>query len=182
MKISATPIQDLFIIEPTVHGDDRGYFFEAYREEIFKQVGLPTDFKQENQAKSSKGILRGLHYQLNYPQGKLVRVSSGTVYDVAVDIRKNSPTFGKHFGLELSAENFKMLFIPVGFAHGYAVLSETAIFQYKTTDIYHPEDEFGLKWDDPALGIKWQVEKPILSEKDKLLPMLDQIPANQLPI
>jgi len=182
MKISATPIQDLFIIEPTVHGDDRGYFFEAYREEIFKQVGLPTDFKQENQAKSSKGILRGLHYQLNYPQGKLVRVSSGTVYDVAVDIRKNSPTFGKHFGLELSADNFKMLFIPVGFAHGYAVLSETAIFQYKTTDIYHPEDEFGLKWDDPALGIKWQVEKPILSEKDKLLPMLDQIPANQLPI
>ena len=175
MKFIETSIKGLIVIEPKVHGDHRGYFYEAYRDEFFEEAGLPTKFRQDNQAKSSKNVLRGLHYQLKHPQGKLVRATLGSVFDIAVDLRRNSPTFGKNFGLELSAENFKMMFVPEGFAHGYCVLSETAIFQYKTTDIYHPEDEYGLLWNDPALGLDWLIQDAIISEKDKVLPLLKDI-------
>lgn len=175
MKVHKTPIKDLIILEPVVHGDHRGYFLEAYREDTFRKLGLPVDYCQDNQAKSEKGVLRGLHYQRRYPQGKLVRVTWGSVYDVAVDLRRDSDTFGQYFGTELSDRNFRMIFIPEGFAHGYCVTSETAIFQYKTTDIYHPEDEYGILWNDPALGIKWPVNDPLISEKDRNLPLLDQV-------
>lgn len=175
MKIIETPLKDLVVIEPVVHGDNRGYFFEAYRDEVFEKAGLPTEYRQENQARSGKNVLRGLHYQRNFPQGKLVRVSLGSVFDVAVDLRRNSPTFGMSYGVELSEANFRMMYVPEGFAHGYCVTSEDAIFQYKTTDIYHPEDEFGIFWDDKDLKIDWPVKNPLVSEKDSVLARLSEI-------
>ncbi len=181
MRIEQTPLPGLFILSPEIFEDERGYFFESYREPVFQSLGLPIDFKQDNQAVSGEGVLRGLHYQLQYPQGKLVRVSLGEVYDVAVDIRRGSPTFGRHFGIRLSDYNHKMMFVPVGFAHGYCVLSPRAIFQYKCTEIYHPEDEYGVLWNDPELAIDWPVREPVVSEKDSSLPTLHAIPANLLP-
>lgn len=164
----STPIVDLIIIEPTVFGDHRGYFMETYHREIFAQNGVSATFVQDNQSSSQKGVLRGLHFQKKYPQGKLVRVISGAVFDVAVDIRTDSDTFGKWFGIVLSAENKKQLFVPPGFAHGFLVLSEKAEFVYKCTDFYHPEDESGIAWNDPDIGIEWPtLDVPyILSEKD----------------
>ena len=155
IKVTNTPIKGLYVIEPTVHGDERGYFIETYNQNDMAEAGLNMVFVQDNQSMSRKGVLRGLHFQKQYPQGKLVRVISGEVFDVAVDLRKDSETYGKWFGIRLSAENHKQFYISEGFAHGFLVLSETAEFCYKVTDFYHPGDEGGLAWNDPAIGIKW---------------------------
>ena len=163
-------IDGLYLIEPTVFGDSRGYFMETYNYEEFKEAGLDMEFVQDKQSSSTKGVLRGLHYQKNHTQGKLVRVLSGEVYDVAVDIRKGSKTYGKWFGVTLSAEKKNMFYIPEGFAHGFYVLSDTAEFAYKCTDFYHPGDQGGVLWSDPEIGIDWPIPEgvePILSEKDK---------------
>lgn len=164
-----TNIEGVFIIEPQVFGDHRGYFMETYNEKEFKNAGLNYTFVQDNQSKSKKGVLRGLHFQKQFPQAKLVRVISGEVFDVAVDLRKNSPTYGKWVGVVLSAENKKMFMIPRGFAHGFVVLSETAEFVYKCDEFYHPEDEGGVLWNDPDINIVWPYDgEPILSQKDTL--------------
>lgn len=174
MTITAASIPDIKIIEPRVFGDHRGYFFEAYSEKIWREHGLPTRFVQDNESKSSRGVLRGLHFQSPpHAQGKLVRVVTGAVLDVAVDIRKNSPTYGKFFALELSAENKRILYIPEGFAHGFLTLEDNTIFQYKCTEFYAPEFEGGIRWNDPQIGITWPDDCDyILSEKDKLTPLL----------
>ena len=169
MKLTLTPIKDLVIIEPKVFGDERGYFYEAYNKNTFHELGLDYVFVQDNQSFSRKGVLRGLHFQKNYPQAKLVRVIEGEVFDVAVDLRKDSPTFGKWYGVVLSGENKKMFMIPRGFAHGFLVLSETATFSYKCDDFYHPKDEGGIIYNDPTIGVEWPKLdcEIILSEKDK---------------
>ena len=171
---NAGGIQGLYVIEPTVFGDDRGYFMETYNQRDLEEAGIRCTFVEDNQSASRKGVLRGLHFQLQYPQDKLVRVIRGTVYDVAVDLRKDSRTFGKWFGIELSEENKKQFFVPKNFAHGFLVLSEYAEFCYKVTDFYHPNDEGGLMWNDPEIGIDWPMpegmtaEELILSDKDKV--------------
>ena len=154
---NAGGIEGLYIIEPAVHGDSRGYFMETYNKRDMQEAGLNIDFVQDNQSMSKKGVLRGLHFQKQYPQGKLVRVIKGKVLDVAVDIRKNSKTYGKWFGVELSDENKKQFYISEGFAHGFVVLSEIAEFCYKVTDFYHPDDEGGIAWNDPEIGVDWGV-------------------------
>jgi dTDP-4-dehydrorhamnose 3,5-epimerase len=155
ITVTKTPIEGLCIIEPTVHGDSRGYFVETYNQKDMSEAGLDMVFVQDNQSMSVKGVLRGLHYQKAFPQGKLVRVIRGTVFDVAVDLRKGSETYGKWYGVTLSDENKKQFYIPEGFAHGFFVLSDVAEFCYKVTDFYHPGDEGGLAWNDPAIGIEW---------------------------
>ncbi len=155
IKVQKCDIEGLYIIEPTVFGDDRGYFVETYNQKDMQAEGLNMTFVQDNQSMSKKGVLRGLHFQKQFPQGKLVRVIKGTVFDVAVDCRKGSKTYGKWFGVELSAENKKQFYISEGFAHGFLVLSDEAEFCYKCTDFYHPGDEGGLAWNDPAIGIEW---------------------------
>lgn len=172
-----TSIKGLYIIEPTIFGDERGYFMEAYCKRDFHEAGLAMDFVQDNESRSKKGVLRGLHFQTQKAQGKLVRVVEGEVFDVAVDLRKGSATFGKWEGVILSAENKKQFYIPEGFAHGFLVLSETATFQYKCTNYYAPEYEGGILWNDPDIGIVWPlegVEEVILSEKDKGQPTFKQ--------
>lgn len=168
MKITQTAISDVLLIEPTVFGDERGFFFESFNERSWKkETGLEPLFKQDNHSKSTKGVLRGIHYQIQQPQGKLVRVVVGEVFDVAVDLRKNSPTFGKWVGEYLSAENKRSLWIPEGFGHGFIVTSDVAEFLYRTTDFWAPEFERTIAWDDPDLGVEWPLERdPILSEKD----------------
>jgi dTDP-4-dehydrorhamnose 3,5-epimerase len=168
MKAIPTPLKDLLIIEPKVFGDDRGFFYESYNQHKFaKLVGYDVVFVQDNHSRSVKNVLRGLHYQIQHPQGKLVRVVQGSVLDVAVDIRKSSPTFGQHYTLELSAENKRMLWIPQGLAHGFVVLSDTAEFLYKTTDYWYPEHERSILWNDPSLAIDWKLQTtPALSAKD----------------
>ena len=171
-KIKVTPcdIKGLYVIEPTVFKDERGYFVETYNQNDFRAAGLNMVFVQDNQSMSGKGVLRGLHFQKQSPQGKLVRAVRGTVFDVAVDLRSDSGTYGKWFGVVLSAENKKQFYIPEGFAHGFLVLSDQAEFAYKCTDFYHPGDEGGLKWDDPEIGVDWPVSEGmelIISEKDK---------------
>ncbi len=171
-KITVTTcgIEGLKVIEPQVFGDSRGYFMETYNYNDFKEAGVDVQFVQDNQSMSTKGVLRGLHFQINYPQDKLVRVVSGTVFDVAVDLREGSKTFGQWYGVLLSAENKKQFFIPKGFAHGFVVLSDTAEFVYKCSDFYHPNDEGGLKWDDPDIGIIWPIPEDmelLLSDKDQ---------------
>ena len=155
ITVTKCPIEGLYIIEPAVHGDDRGYFMETYNLRDMQENGLNMVFVQDNQSMSKKGVLRGLHFQKEYPQGKLVRVIKGRVFDVAVDLRSGSPTFGKWYGVELTEENKKQFYISEGFAHGFLVLSETAEFCYKCTDFYHPGDEGGLAWNDPSIGIQW---------------------------
>ena len=174
MKVIPTAIPEVLIIEPTIYGDDRGFFFESFNQIKFENaIGRKVSFVQDNHSKSAKNVLRGLHYQIQQPQGKLVRVVSGEVFDVAVDIRKSSPTFGKWVGEILTAENKKQLWVPEGFAHGFVVLSETAEFLYKTTDYYAPEYERSIIWNDPALAIKWPVEiAPTLSGKDQQAKLL----------
>jgi dTDP-4-dehydrorhamnose 3,5-epimerase len=169
MQIVDTSIADLKIIEPKVFGDARGFFVETWNEGTFEKLGIKAKFVQDNHSRSSKGILRGLHYQLQQTQGKLVRVLHGEVYDVAIDMRKSSPTFGKHVGVLLNDENKRMFWVPPGFAHGFVVLSESADFLYKCTDFYAPQFERSLLWNDPALGIDWQLNgmKPSLSAKDE---------------
>ncbi|MGN1043051.1 MAG: dTDP-4-dehydrorhamnose 3,5-epimerase [Christensenellales bacterium] len=155
IKVTATPIKGLFVIEPAVHGDSRGYFMETYNRNDMEEAGIKAEFVQDNQSMSVKGVLRGLHFQIKYPQCKLVRVIKGRVFDVAVDMRDGSETYGKWYGVELSAENKKQFFIPEGFAHGFLVLSDEAEFAYKVTDFYHPNDEGGLAWNDPDIGVEW---------------------------
>ena len=155
IKVTKCPIEGLYIIEPAVHGDNRGYFMETYNQRDMQENGLNMVFVQDNQSMSVKGVLRGLHFQKQYPQGKLVRVIKGRVFDVAVDLRAGSETYGKWYGVELTEENKKQFYISEGFAHGFMVLSDTAEFCYKCTDFYHPGDEGGLAWNDPAIGIQW---------------------------
>lgn len=168
MKAIQTAIPDLLIIEPQVFGDERGFFFESFNRRKFAALtGRDTDFVQDNHSRSAKNVLRGLHYQIQHPQGKLVRVIQGTVLDVAVDIRRSSPTFGRHVAVELSADNKRMFWIPEGFAHGFVALSDTAEFLYKTTDYWCPEHERCIRWDDPALAIDWRLQAaPSVSAKD----------------
>lgn len=167
MIIRPARIPELLVIEPDVVTDARGFFQESYHQKKFSEAGLDVQFVQDNHSRSSKGVLRGLHYQLNKAQGKLVRVTSGIVFDVAVDIRKGSPTFGQWLGIELSEDNHKQLYIPAGFAHGFTVLSETADFLYKCTEYYVPEDEYGIAWDDPEIGIDWMGDNFLVSERDR---------------
>ncbi|MDR1604219.1 MAG: dTDP-4-dehydrorhamnose 3,5-epimerase [Gracilibacteraceae bacterium] len=168
-----TGITGLTVVQPTVFGDERGYFMETFQAEEFSAAGLPVHFVQDNQSRSKKGVLRGLHFQRKNPQGKLVRVISGAVFDVGVDLRGGSPTFGRWYGLTLSGENGKQVFIPEGFAHGFLVLSEFAEFTYKCTRLYDPADEGGIIWNDPAIGIEWPAGiTPLLSEKDGRWPLL----------
>lgn len=155
IKVTKAPIEGLYVIEPTVYGDSRGYFVETYNQNDMHEAGLDMVFVQDNQSMSTKGVLRGLHFQKQYPQGKLVRVIQGTVFDVAVDLRSGSKTYGQWFGVELSEENNKQFYISEGFAHGFLVLSDIAKFCYKVTDFYHPGDEGGLAWNDPEIGIQW---------------------------
>ena len=174
MKVIATAIPDVLIIEPKVFGDERGFFFESFNHRQFAElVGRDVNFVQDNHSRSAKNVLRGLHYQIQQPQGKLVRVVQGAVFDVALDIRKSSATFGQHVALELSAENKRMLWIPEGFAHGFMVISEIAEFLYKTTDYYAPEYERSIVWNDPALAIQWPIQdEPTLSVKDRQAQLL----------
>lgn len=169
MKVIPTTIPDLLIVEPKVFGDERGFFFESFNRRHFAElIGRDVDFVQDNHSRSVKNVLRGLHYQIQHPQAKLVRVVQGAVFDVAVDIRKSSPTFGQHVGLELSADNKRMLWIPEGFAHGFMVLTDTAEFLYKTTDYWAPEFERSIVWDDASIGISWPNQgAPALSVKDQ---------------
>ena len=194
IKVSKAPIEGLYLVEPVVHGDSRGYFMETYNQRDYVEAGLDMVFVQDNQSLSAKGVLRGLHFQKQHPQGKLVRVLRGSVFDVAVDIRPGSPTYGQWFGQILSDENKKQFYISEGFAHGFLVLSDIAEFCYKTTDFYHPEDEGGLAWNDPEIAIAWPELKGIynggaspegdtrtdgtalnISEKDQRLPVLKEL-------
>lgn len=175
MKIIHTKIDDVLIFESTPYIDKRGYFMEVYHQFKFKEFGIDDIFIQDNYATSQKGTIRGLHYQYKFPQGKLVRCVKGEILDVAVDMRKSSPSFGHHISEILSEENFRQLYVPPGFAHGYAVLSDYAEVSYKCTEIYHPEDEYGIRWNDPELKINWKVENPILSKKDKIQPLLSEV-------
>lgn len=174
IKVTEQHIKGLYVIEPTVHGDERGYFMETYNYNDMKEAGIDAVFVQDNQSLSTKGVLRGLHYQKEHPQGKLVRVIRGAVFDVAVDIRKGSETYGRWFGVELSAENKKQFYISPGFAHGFIVLSDVAEFCYKCTDFYHPEDEGGIAWNDPSIGIEW----PGVIKKDDGYMLKDGTPLN----
>jgi dTDP-4-dehydrorhamnose 3,5-epimerase len=177
IKITNCEIQGLKIIEPTLFGDNRGYFMETYNYNDFCEKGISAQFIQDNQSSSSCGVIRGLHYQKKYPQAKLVRVIHGEVFDVAVDLRKGSKTYGQWYGIILSAENRKQFFIPEGFAHGFLVLSQFAEFVYKCTDFYHAEDEGGILWNDPHIGIKWPISaetKLVISEKDQNWPQLNK--------
>ena len=174
MQVSKTPIDGLLIIEPKVFADPRGMFYEVYSESKYNEHGIPR-FGQDNHSVSKQGVLRGLHYQVNSGQDKLVRVTQGEIFDVAVDIRKRSPTYGKWWGLSLSETNNLQLYIPVGFAHGFCVLSESAEVLYKCSDYYSPEDERGILWDDPDLAIDWPIKGPILSEKDAVYPLFSEL-------
>ena len=162
----ATSLPGVFILEPRVFGDERGFFFESYNYKVMAEVGISERFVQDNHSSSRRNVLRGLHYQVKQPQGKLVRVADGEILDVAVDLRASSPTYGKWFSIELSAKNKTLLYVPVGFAHGFATLSDYCEVQYKQTDFYQPEAEGGLAWNDPHIGIQWPYANPILSKKD----------------
>ena len=183
IKVTKAPIEGLYVIEPTVHGDDRGYFMETYNLNDMKEAGLDMNFVQDNQSMSTKGVLRGLHFQKQYPQGKLVRAIKGRVFDVAVDLRSDSETYGQWYGVELTEENKKQFYISEGFAHGFLVLSDTAEFCYKCTDFYHPGDEGGLAWNDPEIGIDWQfqkygIEKITLNDKDQVRKGISEVNPN----
>ena len=176
MKLRNTALPDVLVLEPQVYGDQRGFFFETYRREVFAAAGVDCEFVQDNHSKSAIGVLRGLHYQVSQPQGKLVRAIEGAVFDVAVDLRRSSPCFGQWFGIELNEENRLSLWVPPGFAHGFLVISPTAQVVYKCTEYYAPEHERSLLWRDPVLNIKWPVldVELTLSEKDRLAPALEQ--------
>ena len=177
-KVIETPIKGLFIMETKIYKDDRGFFIESYNKNEFSKLGLEVEFVQDNHSFSRKGVVRGLHFQFKHPQGKLVRVISGRVFDAAVDLRSNSLTFGKWYGVELSGDNGLQFYIPPGFAHGFISLQDNTHFFYKCTDIYYPEDELGIVWNDPSIGIEWpldQLDEVIVSEKDKKLPSFDEV-------
>ena len=181
MKIINTSIPEVIVFIPQVFSDKRGHFLETYQEKKYHDAGIPKPFVQDNQSYSFKNVLRGLHFQLHHSQGKLVRVTQGSVFDVAVDLRRSSPTFGKWHGEVLSAENKRQMYIPENFAHGFCVLSDGAEFLYKCTDFYVPGDEIGLIWNDSQIDIKWPIEQPIISEKDQLLPTFSEV-LNLLPV
>jgi dTDP-4-dehydrorhamnose 3,5-epimerase len=181
VKVEPTAIPGVLIIEPKVFGDARGFFKETYFTQRYVDAGVPGTFVQDNLSKSSKGVLRGLHLQHPHGQGKLVQVVLGEVFDVAVDVRVGSPTFGKWVGVTLSADNHRQFWIPPGFAHGFCVTSDEALFSYKCTDGYHPECELGVLWSDPEVGIAWPIAEPSLSDKDKAYPRLSEIPEDTLP-
>ncbi|TGD72945.1 dTDP-4-dehydrorhamnose 3,5-epimerase [Mangrovimicrobium sediminis] len=179
MTFEPTPLAGVYLITPKVFGDERGFFMETWNRRVFADAGFDLDFVQDNHSRSARGILRGMHYQTEHTQGKLVRVTAGSVFDAVVDMRRDSPTLGQWFGAELSAENHRMLWVPPGFAHGFLVLSEYADFLYKCTDIYHPASEVSLAWDDPSVGIEWPLpagEAPQLSAKDSEGLPFDQAP------
>lgn len=185
MNVIETKLPGVLIIEPKVFGDARGFFKETFHAGRYAGAGIPgrgLSFVQDNHSRSAKGVLRGLHFQLKHPQGKLVSVTTGAVFDVAADVRPGSPTFGQWVGVELSAENHRQLWVPPGYAHGFCVLTDVADFQYKCTDLYHPEDEGGIVWDDPDLAIEWPAHKPLVSEKDRHLPKLADADHAQLPV
>lgn len=172
MKFMPTRLPEVVVIEPDVYRDDRGFFLETFHGAKYREGGVPADFVQQNQSRSARHVLRGLHAQLSRPQGKLVRVLHGAVFDVAVDIRVASPTFGQWAGVELSADNFRQVYVPPGFLHGFCALSEYADVAYQCTDFYDPTDELGVRWDDPQIGIDWPVREPKLSAKDAASPLL----------
>jgi dTDP-4-dehydrorhamnose 3,5-epimerase len=172
MRFCPTDLPDVILVEPDVHRDARGFFLETFHARKYADGGIPGPFVQDNHSRSVKGTLRGLHAQRQCPQGKLVRAVEGEMFDVAVDIRPSSPTFGRWVGVRLSGENFRQLYIPPGFAHGFCVLSDVVHVEYKCTDFYRPEDEIGVAWDDPEIGIAWPVTEPVISAKDRALPRL----------
>ena len=180
MKVTTCDLRGLLIIEPDVFGDNRGYFMESWNRQRYREAGIDLDFVQDNFSLSRRATLRGLHFQNPVAQGKLVSVLQGEVFDVGVDIRRSSPTFGRWFGMTLSADNKRQFFLPPGFAHGFLVLSDMALFHYKCTDYYSPKDEQGFRWDDPEVGIKWPVENPILSQRDAAAPRLRALPPEKL--
>jgi dTDP-4-dehydrorhamnose 3,5-epimerase len=182
MKASKTMLPGCLIVEPQVFGDSRGFFFEAWNAVEFSKIGVEAEFRQSNISGSTRGVLRGLHYQWPNPQGKLVSVLEGEVYDVAVDIRRGSPHFGKWAAVVLSAENKRQLWIPEGFAHGFAVLSERALFSYMCTNVYDKVADAGVRWDDPAIGIDWPIANPNLSDKDAKAPLLAEVAQDRLPV
>lgn len=181
MRINATPLPGVLIVHPPLFRDDRGYFLEVWRHDRFQAAGIPDVFVQDNQSRSAAGTLRGLHWQWRKPQAKLVRVISGRIFDVVVDVRRGSPHFGRWFGLQMAAEDFTSLYVPVGFAHGFCVLSDTAEVAYKCSDVYDPGGETGLLWNDPAVGIEWPVASPLLSARDRQHPPLDPARGDLLP-
>ena len=176
MRVIETALPGVLILEPKVFGDNRGFFQETWRADTYNNIGIPP-FVQDNHSRSAKGVLRGLHAQRSRPQGKLVRVSRGTVFDVAVDINPHSATFGQHVGVELSDNNHRQFYVPPGYAHGFCVVSDDADFLYKCTEYYQPGDEIGVLWNDPAIGIQWPVSEPLLSDKDRALPSLAALSA-----
>lgn len=181
MKIIPSSLHGALIIEPKVFGDARGFFYESYHQEKFEQAGIRSHFVQSNVSRSTRGVLRGLHYQWPHPQGKLVSVLEGEVYDVAVDIRRGSPTFGLWEGVILTGENHRHFWIPEGFAHGFCVLSEAATFTYQCTALYDPQADRGIRWNDATIGIDWPISAPLLSEKDARAPLLADVPPDLLP-
>ena len=182
MKVTRSPnLPEIIIIEPDVFGDDRGRFLETYQAQRYLDYGIPDRFVQDNISYSSNGVIRGLHYQLGQPQGKLVWVAQGEIYDVAVDIRKGSPSFGKWEVVILSSENHRQIYVPEGFAHGFCVISSSAIVVYKCTDYYAPKEERGISWDDPLLNIDWPIDEPVLSGKDRGYPILETMLVKELP-
>ncbi len=180
MKVFPTELPGVLVLEPRVHRDERGFFVETYHAERYAEAGIRTTFVQDNHSRSVRGTLRGLHSQLERPQAKLVRALRGTIWDVVVDVRRGSPTFKRWFGVELSDENFRQIFVPIGFAHGFCVLSDVAEVEYKCSDFYSPGDELGLAWNDPEIGIPWPIREPLLSEKDRagkpLAQLLERLP------
>ena len=182
MNIHPTALEGVWLIEPDVFSDHRGFFMETYHLKRYQEHGIRPIFVQDNLSRSIRGTLRGLHYQARHPQAKLIQVISGEIFDVAVDLRPDSPNFGKWIGVHLSGENQRQLFIPEGFAHGFCVLSQTAFFSYKCSDFYAPDDEGGVLWSDPELGIDWPISEPLISEKDSRFPNLSAIPQKKLPL
>jgi len=178
VKVTETKLPGVLIIEPVVHRDERGFFLETWRENGYKDIGIKEDFVQDNHSRSSKGVLRGLHSQKHSPQGKLVRVSRGAVYDVAADINPGSETFGQWVGVELSEDSHTQFYVPPGYAHGFCVLSDTVDFLYRCTEYYDSADEVGVRWDDPDLAIDWPISDPVLSGKDAALPLLKELVAD----
>ena len=181
MRVLPTALPGVVVIEPVVFRDSRGFFLETYHERRYREAGIAATFVQDNHSRSARGTVRGLHFQVRRPQGKLVRVLQGEMFDVAVDVRRGSPTFGKWVGVVLSSENFRQIYVPPGFAHGFCITSEVGEVEYKCTELYDPEDELGVAWNDPQIGIEWPAGEPLLSAKDKAAPrlseLIDRLPA-----
>jgi len=182
VKFADTELPGVVIVEPEVFEDERGFFLETFHKGKYADGGIDRSFVQDNHSHSKKGVLRGLHYQVAHPQAKLIYVAAGEIFDVAVDIRRDSPTFGKWISTILSSENRRQIFIPEGFAHGFCVLSESADVTYKCSDFYYPDDDRGILWSDPTIGIKWPIAGPVLSAKDRAYPKLGEIPEGELPV